>query len=272
MLSELPHSLSSVTGGANSEMKNAYTETAAASRYNCARALPADTRKLWLETISDLLPKDRIKKVLDLGCGTGRFTVALGEHFNCGVIGVEPSAAMLNIARSQPASDVEWKEGAAEKLPVANESIDLVFMSQVFHHLVKPHQAFEEIHRVLKGSGYLAIRNGMREENDKLPWLAFFPEARLIEEARTPLRSELKELVTAHRFSLLCERVIQQRFASSHEEYVEKIGQRGLSALIAISDDAFQTGLANLRRWATEQPPNIAVYEPVDLFIFQKMK
>ena len=222
-----------------------------------------------METIS-ASSEGRIKKVLDLGCGTGRFTSALGEHFNCGVIGVEPSAAMLNIARSQPVPDVEWKQGAAEKLPLANESVDLVFMSQVFHHLVKPDQAFEEIHRVLKGSGYLAIRNGMREENDKLPWLEFFPEARLIEEARTPLRSELKELVTAHRFGLLCERVIQQRFASSHEEYVEKIGQRGLSALIAISDDAFQTAW---RISAAGAPSNqqILPYMTRRSFIFQKV-
>lgn len=253
-------------------MKNAYSETAAASRYNSARALPADTRTLWLETLSGVIPKEKIKKVLDLGSGTGRFTAALGEHFNCGVIGVEPSAAMLNIARSQPAPDIEWKQAAAEKLPLANESVDLVFMSQVFHHLVKPDQALDEIHRVLNGTGYLAIRNGVREENNKLPWLEFFPEARAIEEVRTPLRSELKELVTAQPFSLLCERVIPQRFASSPEEYVEKIGQRGLSALIAISDDAFQRGLANLHHWAAQQSPNTAVYEPVDLFIFQKMK
>lgn len=252
-------------------MKNAYSEKAAAARYNSARALPADTKTLWLEALSGVIPKERIKKVLDLGCGTGRFTAALSQHFNCDVIGIEPSAAMLNIARSQPAARVEWKQAAAEKLPLANESVDLVFMSQVFHHLVKPDQAFDEIHRVLNGTGYLAIRNGVREESNKLPWLEFFPEARAIEEVRTPLRSKLIEAVTAQPFGLLCERVIQQRFASSPEEYVEKIGQRGLSALIGISDDAFRTGLANLRHWAARQPPNTAVYEPVDLFIFQKL-
>ena len=252
-------------------MKNAYTETAAALRYDSARALPADTKRLWFEALTGVIPKDRIKKILDLGCGTGRFTAELGQHFNCEVIGVEPSAAMLNIARSQPAAGVEWKQGVAEKLPLENESVDLVFMSQVFHHLEKPELAFQEIHRVLAESGYLAVRNGMREENDNLPWLEFFPEARVIEERRTPLRSEVKDLVTAQPFALLYERVIQQCFASSHEEYVEKIGQRGLSALIAISDYAFQTGLANLRSWATRQPKNTPVYEPVDLFIFQKM-
>ena len=38
---------------------------------------------------------------------------------------------------SQDAPDVEWKQGEAEEIPLQNEVVDLVFMSQVFHHLVK---------------------------------------------------------------------------------------------------------------------------------------
>ena len=66
------------------------------------------------------------------------------------------------------------------------------------------------------------------------------------------------------------QRTIHQLFASSFEEYFDKISQRGLSALLAISDEAFQSGLERFRHWVNAQPRGVPVYEPVDLFIFQK--
>lgn len=251
-------------------MKNAYSEIAAASRYDSARSLPAETKSLWLEALTAVIPKKKITRILDLGCGTGRFTAALGQEFGCAVIGVEPSAAMLEIARTESEPNIEWKKASAEDLPLAAESVDLVFMSQVFHHFVDPKQALQEIHRVLTRSGYLAIRNGMREENGNLAWLEFFPEARDIENQRTPSRQELKRTVGSQPFTLLAERTIHQLFAASVKEYFDKISQRGLSALIAISDEAFQAGLARFRDWVSCQPPGVPVYEPVDLFVFQK--
>jgi ubiquinone/menaquinone biosynthesis C-methylase UbiE len=251
-------------------MKNAYSETETASRYDSARSLPPQTMTLWLEALKSSIHEREIKKILDLGCGTGRFTAALGEAFGCPVLGVEPSAAMLDVAKSQSAPNVEWKQGEAENIPLESEAVDLVFISQVFHHLAEPQRALREMNRVLSPAGYLAVRNGMREQNEELEWLKFFPEAVEIEDKRTPSRQELAELVCAQSFELISQRTIRQLFASSYEEYCEKISRRGLSSLIAISDEAFQNGLRRFRHWAGSQPRDLPVSEPVDLFVFQK--
>jgi len=71
-------------------------------------------------------------------------------------------------------------------------------------------------------------------------------------------------------FEQISQRTIHQLFADSYEEYFEKVSQRGLSALIAISDEAYQIGLQEFQDWISEQPRNHRVYEPVDLFVFQK--
>ena len=220
--------------------KNAYSEIETANR-DVARKLPSQTQ--WLEALRTSLPKHAITKVLDLGCGTGRFTTGLGKTFDCPVIGVEPSSAMLGIAMSQDASNVEWKQGEAEKIPLQDEVVDLVFMSQVFHHLARPEQALGEINRVLTPAGYLAIRNGTREHNKDLTWLRFFPGAREIEDQRTPSKQELEESVCGEFFELVSHQTINQIFAASYDEYFEKISQRGLSALIMIGDETFQSGL-----------------------------
>ena len=254
----------------NMNTKNAYSHIETANRYDVARKLPPQTQTQWLETLKDSLPQHAITQVLDLGCGTGRFTTGLSKTFECPVIGVEPSNAMLSVARSQVAPNVEWKLGAAEEIPLQDEAVDLVFMSQVFHHLVRPGQALREINRVLTPAGYLAIRNGTLEHNEDLAWLRFFPGAREIEDERTPSQQEIKATVCAGSFELISHQTINQLFATSNDEYFEKISQRGLSALILIGDEAFQSGLQRFQDWVKEQPGNQPVYEPVDLFIFQK--
>lgn len=254
----------------NRSMRNAYHEIETASRYDSARSLPSQTKTLWLDALKSSIPEQEIRKILDLGCGTGRFTAALGKTFECSVIGLEPSSTMLNVALSQNEPNVEWKQGQAESIPLENKAVDLVFMSQVFHHLTEPQEALREINRVLRAAGYLAIRNGIREHNKELEWLRFFPEALEVEEKRMPSQQELKELVSGHSFKLISQRTVYQLFADSYDEYFDKISRRGLSALIAISDEAFQSDLQQFQNWASRQPRNLPVYEPVDLFVFQK--
>lgn len=251
-------------------MKNAYSKVETAKRYDSARHLPSQTKTLWLEALKSSIPRQEIRKILDLGCGTGRFTAILGKTFGCSVVGVEPSSAMLNVAMSQNEPNVEWKQSQAENIPLENRAVDLVFMSQVFHHLVEPQRALREINRVLTSAGYLAIRNGTREYNEELKWLEFFPEALEIENKRTPSQQELKESVCGGSFELISQRTIYQLFSASYDEYFEKVSRRGLSALIVISDESFQSGLQRFQNWVRGQPRSQPVYEPVDLFVFQK--
>ncbi|GHB43529.1 methyltransferase [Pseudovibrio japonicus] len=65
--------------------------------------------------------------VLDLGCGTGELTVQLakGRH----VVGLDPAAAMLEIARSRPGGDqVTWVEGDARHFELG-ETFDLICLT-----------------------------------------------------------------------------------------------------------------------------------------------
>ena len=253
-----------------SGMNNVYADPEAARRYNAARHLPQETKTLWLDGLKALLPEARIGKCLDLGCGTGRFTAALASAFDCPVVGVEPSQAMLDVARSEDVPGVEWKQGSAEDIPLASQSVGLVFMSQVFHHLTRPDKALTEIHRVLTPGGFLIIRNGTLENNEETEWLHCFPEALEIDSKRILSRRALEELVCAQPFDLIAQQTFRQLFAADYEEYYEKIGGRGLSSLIALSDEAFGRGMARFREWIDGQAADEPVFEPVDAFVFRK--
>lgn len=251
-------------------MNNVYTDPEAARRYDAARHLPEQTKTLWLDGLKSLLPQVRISRCLDLGCGTGRFTAALAAAFACPVVGVEPSEAMLDVARTSGIPDVEWKQGSAEDIPVEDQSFGLVFMSQVFHHLREPERALREVRRVLTLGGYLIIRNGTQENNEETEWLQCFPEALEIDRKRIVSRHALAEQVCDQQFDLVVQQTCRQFFAANYQEYYEKVSGRGLSSLIAMSDDAFGRGLVRFQAWVDDQPDDQPVYEPVDVFVFRK--
>ena len=92
-----------------------------------------------------------------------------------------------------------------------------------------------------------------------------------MDQIRLPSRKDLIDLVCNHGFRLWKQETIYQLFASSCQEYYEKISQRGLSSLITIDDAAFAAGLERFKQWVAERPGDQPVYEPVDFFVFQRM-
>jgi ubiquinone/menaquinone biosynthesis C-methylase UbiE len=248
---------------------NLYDKVGASDRYDAARSLPEASLKLWLDEIKNALPIQPRRGILDLGCGTGRFTEALQRTFRCRVIGVDPSSTMLERARLAGAPDVEWAQGSAESIPLPAEDIDCVFMSQAYHHIKDVPGALREVGRVLASGGYFMIRNGTQESSEDALWLKFFPSAAELDRARMPKRVDVIAQAERHGFKLLTQKCVVQRFAESYRQYCDKIGGRGLSALIAISDKDFAEGMENLRSYCEEQPADLEVLEQIDLFVFQ---
>jgi ubiquinone/menaquinone biosynthesis C-methylase UbiE len=68
------------------------------------------------------------QRIVDIGCGTGLFTRRLARHGHT-VTGLDPAAAMLDYARSQPGAEtVSWLHGTAEQLP-ADTRFDVALMA-----------------------------------------------------------------------------------------------------------------------------------------------
>jgi ubiquinone/menaquinone biosynthesis C-methylase UbiE len=177
---------------------------------------------------------------------------------------------MLRQGKKRGLAGVEWKTGRAENIPLDDGAVDVVWMSQVFHHLENTRLAFDEVRRVLRPSGWLAVRNGTRETDCEIEWLRCFPEAQAVDAERIPSRQHIVDAAATAGFQLQQKETVYQCFAASYAEYYRKITERGLSSLITISDEAFEAGLRRLRAWVDHQPAHERVYEPVDLFLFRR--
>jgi SAM-dependent methyltransferase len=241
--------------------------------YEQARALPPDTVKLWLETIAKAVDRRRDRTIIDVGCGTGRFTAALAGHFDARVLGVDPSLNMLRRRRTPGAqSSIIFVRGAAERLPVRSGSADVVFISMAYHHLPDKSRAVRECRQALRDRGMLLIRTSTVESMDSYLWLDFFPAARRIELDRAPSRAGLPDFIGANGFMLHSHTVVHQRFADSLADYAEKIGRRGLSSLQQIPDKDFHCGMSLLKQYCRAGNPATPVEEDIDLFVFEKTR
>lgn len=114
-----------------------------------------------IKDLERLIPDRRASYpvVVDVGCGWGRSFSLLNERFAPQqLIGIDVEPEMLAISAKTIESKglkVELKQGDSAALPLADQSADMLFCHQTFHHLVHQHEALAEFHRVLKPGGVL---------------------------------------------------------------------------------------------------------------------
>ena len=98
-------------------------------------------------------------KILDVGCGTGNFSIKLAE-MGCKVIGIDKSEKMLEEAKRKAeikGLNIEFLNMDVYDIELSDESFDGVFSMAAFEFIKRPKKAYDEMYRVLKKGGYLLI-------------------------------------------------------------------------------------------------------------------
>lgn len=119
------------------------------------------------------LKADTSGTYLDIGCGTGNYTIEFSRR-GIKMIGVDPSEAMLSIARSR-SSEVNWQYGKAESIHLPDASVDGVLAILTTHHWTNQDKGYAELGRVMKPGGHLVIFTATPEQM-RAYWLNhYFP-------------------------------------------------------------------------------------------------
>jgi ubiquinone/menaquinone biosynthesis C-methylase UbiE len=238
-------------------------------RYDRGRDHGPEMLQLWMNFIASAVGNQRLNTILDLGCGTGRFSEALATHFDAEVIGIDPSQKMLDQAqRKLRDGRVRYQSGRGEAIPLADDSVDLVFMSMSFHHFTDQKLAARECRRVLRDGAPAILRTGIHERIASYPYVEFFPESVPIMEELLPTGSFVREVFKSAGFSTVRLDVVVQEIAADYATYVEKISAGADSVLAQLSPTQFQTGLEAMHAHAARVRDK-PVSEPIDVFVFR---
>jgi ubiquinone/menaquinone biosynthesis C-methylase UbiE len=110
---------------------------------------------------------DRYASILDVGCGRGIALPLLDERFTPErIVGVDVDPESLERAKrlsTRCRCRVDLVQGHAERLELADGSMDMVFCHQTFHHLCDQESALGEFWRVLRPGGVLLFSESCRK-------------------------------------------------------------------------------------------------------------
>lgn len=90
------------------------------------------------------------KKILDIGCGDGAYTVELCDRANPEfMIGIDPAPTAIDVASCRAGvRKINFRVGSAYDLPFADQSFDWAYLRGVLHHMDRPETALGEAMRV----------------------------------------------------------------------------------------------------------------------------
>ena len=108
-------------------------------------------------------------RVADLGCGEGYLAIE-AARWAAQVVAVDRSDVVLDRAKAlasrRRVSNVMWKRGELEKLPIKDDSVDVALLSQALHHAASPARAVTEASRITVPGGRVLILD-LREHREE---------------------------------------------------------------------------------------------------------
>ena len=208
------------------------------------------TRDINMDTLKRIVSRTdfaRDTRVLDFGCGTGNYTCAVKKLTNAVVYGVEPSDGMREKAMVKGA-DIVFLKGDHMEIPVDDASIDLLYMTDVIHHVPDLRAMFRAFNRVLKPQGLVCILTESHAQIASRFWSAYFPATVPAEQERYP------DIDTIRRAAQDCGLTVHALDTTDHPhqiqitpEFIRLAENKGFTLFRLISDEAFAEGLSALK-------------------------
>lgn len=206
------------------------------------RLRPVDDN--WWELFELLVEQGDLarRRVLEVGCGTGRLAAALAER-GARVWAVDPSDEMLAVARSHAGPRVNFKRADAERLPFKEGWFERAVLRLVVHLVDRP-RAFGELRRVLAPGGRVVLAS-FSPEHFEQDWLhELFPAIYEVDRSRFPDEDELRAELETAGFHDIRTSGSTQTGRLTRAEALERIRGRYISTLRLLDHATYEQGLA----------------------------
>jgi SAM-dependent methyltransferase len=185
-----------------------------------------------MQKLATLFKENSVKKLLDLGCGTGRHLLFFSKK-EFKVYGLDGSPKGLEIANSWLLEENQHAKLSCQRIeqefPYPNDYFDAIISIQVIHHNLLKDIKFtaQEIERILKPMGYIFITVPILNVFNRGEW-----DLRKVE-TRTFIPQKGQEKGLPHHFFTIKEFKSIFKSFTLMETYIDKTNHR---AFLAIKD------------------------------------
>jgi SAM-dependent methyltransferase len=212
------------------------------SYYDEVRGFGEDYYRGWMGHIlrhGDLEGRER---VVDIGCGTCRYTLHIQRALGRPVVGLDLSAGMLERAMRKVGGGaaIRLVRGDAQRLPFRDGSFDAAILILVVHHIEDLPAMARELRRVLSPGGRALF---MTRDHDEIEgsYIAMFPGVLEIDLARFPRVDRLEGVLEeAGLVNVGHALEVNPGFTMTREEVMAKVDGRFISTLALMSDREFR--------------------------------
>lgn len=200
------------------------------------------------------------KRVADIGCGGGIYSLAWRELGAQAVTGVDFSAQMVRTAAERAAGDaaLSFRQGEAGATGLAEASVDIVFERALIHHLAEYSACCAEAWRVLRPGGTCILQD-RTPEDVALPgapthlrgyFFECFPRLAQFEGGRRPPRAKVEQALRDAGFAQVASTTLEEvrkRYADFAELEADLAARTGRSILHELSDEELRTLIGFIR-------------------------
>ncbi len=187
-------------------------------------------------------------RILEVGCGTGRWLADLGAVTNQ-LYGLDFSMGMLGQAVERE-TRLHLTQGKASHLPFPAASFDLVYCVNAIHHFGFPDQFVRQARRLLRPGGSLAVV-GMDPHAGPVNWYVYdyFSGTLETDLGRFPSTETVKSWMTAEGFREIqwqsVEHIHDRKLGRAvfDDRFLQKYAT---SQLTLLTDEAYATGLLRM--------------------------
>ena len=193
------------------------------------------------------------RRILEVGCGTGRWLADLLPEWEQ-LYGLDLSSAMLLKAKERDAQ-LQVVRGRAGRLPFPTASFDLVFCVNAIHHFVEQRGFVLEARRLLNSGGALAVV-GMDPHDRRDHWYVYdyFNGTYETDLERFPTWGDLVNWMAAAGFGQITWRIVERindpkvGWDVLDDPFLRK---ESTYQLVLLTDDAYAEGVRRIREALT---------------------
>lgn len=211
--------------------------------YDRYRELDPGTLDVWIHNIREMGGLARGRRILDVGCGTGRLAIPLRTR-GMTVVGLDLSTGMLRQARTKE-PHLSLVRASAQALPFRPQAFQTALAAYLLHQLEDWRGALAEMARVARN--VVVVTTEIRSDGGEFLYEAF-PTILAIDARRFPTVTALVEALGSVGLRDVEVRRAGYSRRRSPGEFLQAVRDRYISTLTLIPEAEFQAGLKFLER------------------------